>query len=159
MSAYVVDASVAAKWFFREMHRDAALRLLDARAALHAPDFLLLELDHVLRKRIRRGLIGAVEGDRIRTVLRSYPIAYTPFRSLQDRAYSTASRTGCTVYDCLYVALAVGLGERLVTADRRLYDGLAPTPLADHVLWVEDVPEPGPPAKRRDPKGRRNRRS
>jgi predicted nucleic acid-binding protein len=44
MSVYVVDASVAAKWFFDEPFSDEATRLLDASHTLHVPDFFLLEI-------------------------------------------------------------------------------------------------------------------
>ncbi len=46
-----------------------------------------------------------------------------------------------SVYDALYVALAVDEGCQLVTADRRLYNALAPH-LPETMLWIEDVPEP-----------------
>lgn len=38
MSRYVVDASVAVKWFVPEIHTDASLRLLDGNHELLAPD-------------------------------------------------------------------------------------------------------------------------
>jgi predicted nucleic acid-binding protein len=45
-----------------------------------------------------------------------------------------------SLYDCLYLTLALRLRMRLVTADRRLLDALIGTVFASHVLWVEDVP-------------------
>ena len=50
MSLYVVDASVAAKWFIEEVHAEAALALLRESNRLHAPDFLLVEMDGLLCK-------------------------------------------------------------------------------------------------------------
>lgn len=50
MSILVVDAGVAAKWFFDEPLSDEAARLLDPSYELHAPDFFLLEIDNVLCK-------------------------------------------------------------------------------------------------------------
>ena len=43
-----------------------------------------------------------------------------------------------SVYDALYVALALREGCRLVTADRRLYQALEPVMPAT-MLWVEDI--------------------
>ncbi len=50
MSIYVVDASVAAKWFLEEDYTTEAFRLLALGNTLHAPDFMLLDIDHVLCK-------------------------------------------------------------------------------------------------------------
>ena len=48
MSLFVVDASVAIKWFFPEIHGDAALRLLEGEHRLHAPDLIYSEFGNVL---------------------------------------------------------------------------------------------------------------
>ncbi len=101
MSTYVVDASVAAKWFFKEDHTEAALRVLGGGDQLHAPDFFLLEMDNVLCKHVRRGDITFADGDNIRATLRTSDMCYHPFDPPQDHAYAIASRTGCTVYDCV----------------------------------------------------------
>ena len=68
MSIYVVDASVAAKWFFDEPLSDESARLLDPSHVLHVPDLFLIEIDSVLCKKIRRGEIS--EGRRRKSVLR-----------------------------------------------------------------------------------------
>ncbi len=55
MSVLVVDASVAAKWFFEEQYADAAQEILDVNYQLHVPDFFRLEMDSIIAKRLRRG--------------------------------------------------------------------------------------------------------
>jgi hypothetical protein len=40
-------------------------------------------------------------------------------------------------YDCLYLALAVHLGGRMVTADERLVNSLAGTPWAASALKIQ----------------------
>ena len=139
MSSFVVDASVAAKWLFEEAHTEEALRLLDGRNRLHAPDFLLIEVDNIICKRIRRGKIGEDGGREARAGLRRFPVQHHASQGLLDPAYEIANRTRRSLYDCLYLALAVMLDMRMVTADRRLYDGLADGPFAKHVMWVENV--------------------
>ena len=139
MSALVVDASIAAKWFTEEPHTKEALSILDERYQLHAPDFLFLEMDSVIGKWIRRGVITHSEGEDIRKAIRRVPIHAHSFLTFQDSAYHIAVQTGQSVYDCLYVALAVFLNARMVTADRRLYEGLVNEPFGEHILWVEDI--------------------
>ena len=141
MSTYVVDASVVAKWFLEEEHSAAALRVLDERHRLHAPDFYLVEIDSILCKWIRRGAMTEAEGRRIRTAVRRFPIQTHPAMSLLDPAFVMANHTGRSLYDCLYLALAALIDGQLVTADRRLYRGLARGPFSKHVVWVEDVAE------------------
>ena len=108
---------------------------------MHVPDFCLVEIDSILWKWIRRGEISEAEAQRVRAALRSLPIKTHPATTLLDPAFEMANRTGRSVYDCLYLALAGLLGIPLVTADQRLYRGLAGGPFAQHVVWIADVPE------------------
>jgi predicted nucleic acid-binding protein len=80
MSIYVVDASVAAKWFFDEPLSDEATGLLDASYALHVPDFFLLEIDSLLCKKMRRGEISEGESQEIRSAIHTFPLHKHPFR-------------------------------------------------------------------------------
>lgn len=139
MSVLVIDASVAAKWFTEEEHAEEALRLLGGENPLHAPDFFVLEMDSILCKWMRRGIISEDDAELVRATLREIPIQKHPFAPLQDSAYTIASQTGQSVYDCLYVALAALLKGRMLTADRRLYDGLRNGPFEKHLIWIEDL--------------------
>ena len=141
MSTLVVDASVAAKWFVEEDLTEAAVSVLDARNNLNAPDFLFLEMDNVVCRWVRRGVITESEGGDIRAAIRRIPIKAHQFVSLRDSAYYIANQTRRSVYDCLYVALAVFLNGWMVTADRRLYEGLVNGPFGEHVMWVENIGE------------------
>ena len=139
MKAFVVDACVAVKWFLDEEYKDDAVHLLGRQYELHAPDFLFLEFDSVLCKMIRNGLITEAESDKARDTFTSIPIKFYADKSLRETAYSIANQTRCSIYDGLYVALAVFLNKRLVTADRRLFNSMAHTRLKKHLLWVEDT--------------------
>jgi predicted nucleic acid-binding protein len=58
--------------------------------------------------------------------------------SSAEDAHSLADRTGHTVYDCLYVALAVRLNTQAITADDRLETGLRRFPaVARHIQLVQ----------------------
>jgi predicted nucleic acid-binding protein len=48
-----------------------------------------------------------------------------PSLKLLENAFQIATAYGRTVYDCLYVALAVQTNAQLITADERLANALA----------------------------------
>jgi len=144
MSVYVVDASVAAKWFFYEPLSDDATRMLDASHILHVPDFFLLEIDNVLSKKMRRREISREEAQEIRSAVAIFPLQKHPFQLLMDPAFELAAHTQSSPYDCLYLILAIVLGSQMVTADRRFYDNIRMSRLtAENLCWVEDLPPIG----------------
>ena len=48
-------------------------------------------------------------------------------------------RTGRTVYDSLYLSVAVQIDSRAATADEKLYNAIKDGPLGTRILWVEDL--------------------
>jgi predicted nucleic acid-binding protein len=140
VSACVVDASVVAKWFLDEECSEESRCLLTPEHQLHAPDFLLTEMDHLLCKRVRRGDLRPEDADEARRLLDQLPITFHPTLVLRENAYRLAMATGQSVYDCLYVALAQVLGAPLVTADLRLHRALAGGPLGHLVQSAADLP-------------------
>ena len=139
MSELAVDASVAVKWFLPEIHGDAALRVLERHAPLVAPDLLFAEVGNVLWKRARRREASMQEARATLTALVKLPLHVYPARSLIHLALEIADRAGRSVYDSVYVALAVLRRCQLVTADRRLYDALRRGPFSASLLWVAEV--------------------
>ena len=140
MTRYVVDASVVIKWFVPEVHTDAALRYLDDAHERLAPDLLLPETGNILWKKVRLGEITEGEGRNILRAVAAAPIQIHPSGPLLDPAFAIARALDRSVYDSLYLALAVAHECRMVTADRRLHNALRNTPLAAHLRWVEDAP-------------------
>ncbi|MDH4185980.1 MAG: type II toxin-antitoxin system VapC family toxin, partial [Nitrospira sp.] len=65
MSGYVVDASVAIKWFLPEIHSESAVQARRLRRRLHVPAFLTLELGNVIAKKIRREELTRADGETI----------------------------------------------------------------------------------------------
>jgi predicted nucleic acid-binding protein len=135
---YVVDASVAAKWYFREEHSDRADALLEQRNEILAPGLLMIEIATLVWKRARRGEISEATADRIVTELRKVPLEIRSTAELATAALPLAQTHGMTLYDAFYAALAIQTGSPLITADRKLYDVLRGGPLADHALWIGD---------------------
>jgi predicted nucleic acid-binding protein len=136
LSLYVVDASVVAKWFVPERLSEEAVRLLDDGHELASPDLLWPELSGVLSKKARAGQLTRKEAARIVQALDQFPLTVFPSRLVLEAALEIALGTGRSVYDSVYVALAVALECPLVTADERLVNALATGSLASYVLWV-----------------------
>jgi predicted nucleic acid-binding protein len=60
-------------------------------------------------------------------------------RALAADALEIAVTFGRSVYDAMYLALAINRNTRLITADTRLYNALAKTPkLAPHIQFIRD---------------------
>ena len=142
---YVVDASVAAKWYFREEHSERADALLEQDGELLAPGLLVVEIATLAWKRARRGEISEAAADRIVAALRQVPLEIRPTAELVTAALPLALQggltalQGLTLYDAFYVTLAVKSGCPLVTADPKLHGVLRGGHLADHVLWIGDL--------------------
>ena len=138
MSRYVVDASVAVKWFVPEVHTDASRRLLEEGHELVAPDLLLPEVGNIIWKKIRLTEVTLDEGREILRALLAVPFAFHPSETLLEPAFEIANGINRSVYDSLYLALAHFQNCRMVTADRRLHDVVHAGPFADSIRWVED---------------------
>lgn len=140
MNRYVVDASVAAKWFIPETHTEEARRLLAGPNELRAPDLLWLEMHSIVCRHIRKKQFHREEGLQILSALRAFPIQIFPSADLLNTATAIALDTAASLYDCVYLALAVLQDDFVVTADRRFYQRLSTSPLRNRFLWVGDVP-------------------
>jgi predicted nucleic acid-binding protein len=141
VSLFVVDASVAIKWFLPENHSDAALRLLAQQHTLYAPDLIFSEFSNVLWKRVRKNEISKSEADSTLEGLLALHLQVQPSQSLIPLALEIACRVNRTVYDSLYLAAAMALPSLLVTADAKFYRALSKGPLSAQLLWVEDIPQ------------------
>ena len=138
MSVFVVDASVVIKWFVPEIHSDQARRLLAAMHQYLAPDLLFPEVGNVIWKKIRRGELSAEQGHRLAVDVSNVAVETVSTRVLMIDAHALAVTTGLTVYDAMYLALAVRLKTALITADERLSRTVAAHPMAAaHVRPVQ----------------------
>lgn len=138
MSIFVVDASVVVKWFVPEIHSDAARRLLVMPHEYVAPDLLFAETVNTIWKKIRRKELAVEEGQRLVADMGQIAVETVSCRALAEDAHALANATGRTVYDSMYVALAVRLNTRSITADDRLEAALRSFPaVANHIQLVQ----------------------
>ncbi|HYB76772.1 MAG TPA: type II toxin-antitoxin system VapC family toxin [Candidatus Bathyarchaeia archaeon] len=138
MSVFVLDASIVIKWFVPEVHSDAARRLLRYRHDYIAPDLMFAETANAIWKKVDRGELSPQDGARLVADVDKVAVETVPCRALAEDAYALAVATRQTVYDAMYLALAVRLDTRMITADERLAGALgAVRPLAVHIATVQ----------------------
>jgi predicted nucleic acid-binding protein len=132
VTSFVLDASVAAKWMLpakAELLRPEAYRLLDAYGAgninLVVPDIFWAECGNIVWKAVRQQRFGRDEAEIAILSMMNRSIPTVSSATLLPKAVSIAFDFGRSVYDCLYVALAVRSRIQLITADERLANALA----------------------------------
>ena len=132
MDLLVIDASVAVKWFLPpagEPLVEEAWRFLglysEGRVGFVVPDFFWTECANVFWKAARRGRLTADTADEALLDLMSTNLPTTPSRELLQSALDIAYGFQHSVYDCVYIALAVRSRAQLLTADEKLANALA----------------------------------
>jgi predicted nucleic acid-binding protein len=115
----VLDASLALDVLLRtEIGLRATSLVLNPAERLTAPDHLDVEVSRVLRRRTLAGGLTVRRATEALDDLFDLPVVRYPSAALVRRAF--ALRDNLTLDDALYVALAEGTGEPLLTSDRRL---------------------------------------
>ena len=132
MTSFVLDASVGAKWMLPakdEPLRPEAYRLLDAYESgnvnLIVPDIFWAECGNMLWKAVFRQRLARDEAERAMLLLTRRNLPTVPSLRLVRVAMPIAFDHDRSVYDCLYVALAVESKRDLITADEHLANALA----------------------------------
>lgn len=125
---WVVDASVALKWYFRdEEFLSQADSLLEAFSSgvstLAAPSFIRYEIANAFVFATRRGRLSL---NQLRHRFQSF-LALDIAQPTDDEAamllgLELATRFPIAFYDVLYLGLAQRLAYNFVTADNRLYE-------------------------------------
>jgi predicted nucleic acid-binding protein len=117
----IVDASVAVKWIVAEPLREEALDLL-GQNDLVAPELLLAEVRNALVNRVRRRLSTIEQARTAARAFRAIPLLLERTSDQLEQAFDLALALEHPIYDCIYLALALGRGLSLVSADRRLIE-------------------------------------
>ncbi len=142
---YVIDTSVALKWYIRESGTTEARRYKESGIDRHAPDLLRLEGAHALLKRTRSSNLSQHIPTRnaqliTEVLLESTLINYHSCGPLLERAMALAIEVGASVYDGLFLALAIEKKGRVVTADRPFHDKIVASSHSSFVRWFMDAP-------------------
>jgi predicted nucleic acid-binding protein len=137
--SYVVDASVAIKWFVTEDLHEHALTLFDQPETLIAPDLICLEIANVAWKKAKRGQISPDQAQFIEQANKRCIQHIYPSSEFSERALSIALHIDHKVYDCVYLACAEANGSILVSADKSLCRITRLTEFAHLVSYLEDI--------------------
>jgi predicted nucleic acid-binding protein len=126
----VIDASVAAKWSLKDetLIREATA-LLDRygrrEIRLLVPDLFWAESGNILWNAVRRGRCTRDDAEGRIAALKDLGLATVPSEGLVEQAFKIATDFNRTVYDGIYVALAVESHTDLITADEKLANAIA----------------------------------
>jgi predicted nucleic acid-binding protein len=132
VTTLVVDASVAAKWFLPaagETLTQQALQLLKRYAAgelrFLVPDLFWVEFANIMWKAVRQRRWPQASAEVAVRAMRDRNFPSVSSLALLEDAFAIASTFDRTVYDGIYVALALTSKTELITADERLANALA----------------------------------
>jgi predicted nucleic acid-binding protein len=132
VTVFVLDASVAVKWFLSpkdEPLSAEALALykeyLQGKVSFIVPDIFWAEVGSAFWKAIRLGRFQKASAEEAISSLAKCELPTFTIAALLERAFLIATTFDRSVYDALYVALAVQSGAELITADERLVTALA----------------------------------
>jgi predicted nucleic acid-binding protein len=132
VTTLVVDASVAAKWFLPaagETLTQQALQLLKRYAAgelrFLVPDLFWVEFANIMWKAVRQRRWPQASAEVAVRAVRDRNFPSVSSLTLLEDAFAIASTFDRTVYDGIYVALALTSKTELITADERLANALA----------------------------------
>jgi predicted nucleic acid-binding protein len=132
VNRYVIDASVAAKWFLPRHQEPLAGEAIDLIAQYAAdeiqllvPDLFWAELGNLLWNAVRRRRCSQGTADAALATTKGYKLSTVATEKLIDQAFAIAVSFDRSVYDSIYVALAIESKSQLVTADEKLAGALA----------------------------------
>lgn len=130
---WVVDASVAVKWFVDEPGSPVARAVLARGESLLAPDLIVVEASNTAWKKVKRKEMTAEQGEAMVQAMPLYFDRLIHSGTLVARAYALANQLNHPVYDCIYLALAESEAVVLITDDVRLFKAVTRTVLRRQV--------------------------
>ncbi len=115
----VVDASVLFELIIKSPRASKLTARIGADGlTLHAPDLVVLEVAHVLRKALSHRKLSETRAQAAFDALRTLSLRHYAHTKLLNRIW--ALRHNLSAYDAAYVALAESLDAPLVTLDERI---------------------------------------
>jgi len=131
VSLYVVDVSVAAKWCLPSGGETLVQQALDCldrygkgQVQFVVPDLFWAELGNILWKAVRAQRCTQQDAAHSIAQMKGREFPTVSSQVLLEQAFIIATTFQRTVYDAIYVALAVDSNAQLLTADEKLANAL-----------------------------------
>jgi predicted nucleic acid-binding protein len=118
----VLDANIAVKLVCAEPGDRETLDRLQSEDDLLAPEWMLIEAGHAIR---RKSLLGEFDRPEAERKLEAIPVFFEvihPDRPFVKTAMALSFDLDHWIYDCLYLACALQHDARLLTADRKFWN-------------------------------------
>jgi predicted nucleic acid-binding protein len=132
LTALVLDASVALKWAIpsaQETLTTESLQLLQRYVAgeinFIVPDVFWAEIGNVMWKGVRQRRWPQTLAENAASAIRKRDFFTVTSLELLPEALRIAFAHDRSVYDCLYIALAIQFKIEMITADERLANAMA----------------------------------
>lgn len=139
---YILDASVAVKWFVEETDTRRAVRLKErfenGQVDLEAPSLLTYEVASALRFHPKiqltlKQLHGAIE------VLEQMQIVHEPNEDEWTAALRLSLENPISIYDAAYLSLAGNRAAKMVTSDTKFPTNLKSAEARQNVILLSDL--------------------
>ena len=138
---FIVDSSVALKWFVDEPRHEAAKRLILGAERLIAPEWSYAEVVNALWRKSRA---EEITNEQVFAAIHELPhrVEYSSCdESLMKIAFELAQQLEHSIYDCVFLAFALKTENAvLVTDDERFAEKAVSRGYADKLRWLSDEP-------------------
>jgi predicted nucleic acid-binding protein len=125
MDILILDASVGAKWFFKEEMWEKATLLMEhvteEEVRIVVPEIFYSELANTWWRRVKRKIVSVDDAIQALGTVMNLSLERYPDWEIVDIALENSLRFKISIYDSLYLALAEIYLAPLVTADEILY--------------------------------------
>jgi predicted nucleic acid-binding protein len=116
----VVDSNVIAYCYISTpKFTDAAIALLASDPSWNAPLLWRSDFRSILLKYIRADLLSLADATQLQLNAEAL-MKNTEFHVDSTHVLELAEQSGCTAYDCEFIAVAMSLSTKLVTADKQV---------------------------------------
>jgi len=139
----VIDTNVAVKLYIPDPLSDYAENILQSKT-IYAPEWIQAEFYQAIWKYWNSNRLS---GDEFREYIERFnqtPISLCRVtNTLLNKTLELSLETGGTIYDCLFLAIALKYKTLLVTSDKKFIKKLKQTPYTKQIIdladWAEKV--------------------